>query len=161
MRRVLVVLLTLAMAIPSFALEGSEVAYAGGTISQLKEGAAGSLDMTSSTGLVFNYSGGRLEIPYGRIESYEQTQEVAVHLGVAPAIVVGILKQRRRNHYVRFTFRDGGNQPQVAIFEVAKTLPMVLTPTLLAKAPQARCGANNGSSAGYRPTNAELRSMRK
>jgi hypothetical protein len=142
MRKTALALLLLILAtLPALALEGSDAVYAGGTISGLKEGTPGKVDLTSDTELVFPYTGGRLAIPYGRIESYEHSQEVAVHLGVAPAIAVGLIKSRRRNHFVRLTFRDGENRQQVVVFEIPKTMPSYLMPTLWARAPQTRCKA--------------------
>jgi hypothetical protein len=139
MRKSVCVVLMLAMAVPAFAVEGSDVAYVGGTASQLKSGVVGSFDMASATGLVFAYQGGTLEIPYDRIESYEHSKEVAIHLGVAPAIAVGLIKRRKRNHFLRITFRDSGNMHQVVVFEIPKTQPIVLMPVLMARSPQARC----------------------
>ncbi len=133
------VLTMIAAAIPALAVEGSDVAYQGGTIPQLKESTVGKFDLTSGTGLRFLYSGGSLEIPYNRIESFKHSKEVAVHLGVAPAIAVGLVKRRRRNHFVQITFLDGNNLHQVAVFEIPKTMPRVLMPAFVARAPQARC----------------------
>ena len=135
MRKVIFAILMLAGAIPAFAVEGSNVAYTGGTIPQLKDGMVGTFDLTRGSGLLFVYSGGSFEIPYSRIESFEHTQEVAVHLGVAPAIAVGLVKRRRRNHFVRITFKDSDNVHQVVVFEIPKTMPPVLMPTLAARAP--------------------------
>lgn len=140
MRKAALALLLLMIAtLPALALEGSEAVYTGGTISGLKEGTPGRVDLTSEAELAFLYSGGRLAIPYGMIESYEHSQEVAVHLGVAPAIVVGLIKRRRRNHFVSLTFSDGENRRQVVVFEIPKTMPSHLMPTLQARAPQAGC----------------------
>lgn len=135
MRKNMFAFLMLAVAIPGFAVEGSNVAYTGGTIPQLKEGMVGTFDLTRGSGLLFIYTGGSFEIPYSRIESYEHTQEVAVHLGVAPAIAVGLVKRRRRNHFVRITFKDSDNVHQVVVFEIPKTMPPILMPTLAARAP--------------------------
>lgn len=142
MRKAPIAILMLAIVTPAFAVEGSEVAYMGGTVPQLKEGVVGKFDLTSGAGVLFVYSGGSLEIPYGSIESYEHTQEVAVHLGVAPAIAVGLVKRRRRNHFVRITFKDGDGVHQVVVFEIPKTMPAVLMPTLAARAPAPRPPCN-------------------
>jgi hypothetical protein len=135
MRKALIAVLMLAIVTPALAVEGSDVAYTGGTVSQLKEGVVGKFDLTRGTGLLFVYPGGSFEIPYTHIESYEHTQEVAVHLGVAPAIAVGLVKRRRKNHFVRITFKDGDGVHQVVVFEIPKTMPAVLMPTLAARAP--------------------------
>jgi hypothetical protein len=142
MRKVVLAFLILAVVTPAFAVEGSEVAYTGGTVPQLKQGVVGSFDLTRNTGLVFVYPGGSLDIPYSRIESYEHTQEVAVHLGVAPAIAVALVKHRRKNHFMRITFKDSDDVHQVVVFEIPKTMPPVLMPTLVARAPAAQPHCN-------------------
>ncbi len=140
MRKAAVVLLLIAIAIPAFALESSEAVYVGGTIPHWKEGCEGRLDLTAAQQLVFLCAGERLGIPYDRIASFEHTQPLAVRLGVAPAVAVGLLVKRRRNHFVRITFKDGESHEQVAMFHVASSMPMLLMPTLVARAPQANCG---------------------
>jgi len=141
-RRVVLVLLVIAITVPAVALEGAEAAYVGGTVSHLQQGAVGRLDLTSGTELVFLTPGLRLEIPYNRIESFQQSQQLAVHLGVAPTIAVVLVKHRMRNHFVRITYKDNAGEPQVVVFEIPKTMPMVLMPILMARAPQARCAPN-------------------
>jgi hypothetical protein len=135
MRKVLIAVLMLAIVTPALAVEGSDVAYTGGTVSQLREGVVGKFDLTGSAALRFVYPGGSFEIPYSHVESYEHTQEVAVHLGVAPAIAVGLVKRRWKNHFLRITFKDGDGVHQVVVFEIPKTMPAVLLPTLAARAP--------------------------
>jgi len=139
MRKMAVVMVILAMAIPAVALDGTDAVYVGGTVAQLKLGGTGSFDFSRGAGLVFQYAGGSYEIPYERVESYEHSKEVAVHLGVAPAIAVGLIKKRKRNHFVRITFKDSDGLNQVVVFEIPGKLPQVLMPILAARAPRARC----------------------
>lgn len=139
MRKTVCMLLVLATVVPALGVGGPDVAYVGGTVSQLIQGATGRFEMGSGTGLVFINQDGSLEIPYDRIESYEHSNEVAVHLGVAPAIAVGLVKRRKRNHFLRITFKDSSNLHQVVVFEIPKTMPIFLMPMLVARAPQARC----------------------
>ncbi len=139
MRKAVWVFMLLAIAAPVFAADGDNVSYAGGTVSQLKEGAAGRFDLSSGTQLRFVSAGSVLEIPYNGIESFEHTKEVAVHLGVAPAIAVGLVASRKRNHFVRITYKDSNQSLQVAVFEIPKTMPIFIMPMLEARAPQAVC----------------------
>jgi hypothetical protein len=144
MRKTVALLLLLALAMPAFALpgfalEGTDAVYTGGTLAQLKEGAEGKLDLTHGSGLQFVSAGVTYEIPYERIESYEHSNEVAVHLGIVAHVVVSLVKKRWRNHFVRISFTDVANLHQVAVFEIPKSLPMVLMPALIARAPQAHC----------------------
>ena len=140
MRGLFVVSMLLILAAPAFAWDGDNVTYAGGTASKLKEGSAGKFDYSSAAQLRFVSAGDTLEIPYKGMESFEHSKELAVHLGVAPAIAVGLVAARKRNHYVRITYKDGNQLPQVAVFEVQGPMLRFLMPMLEARAPQAQCG---------------------
>ncbi|HET8921359.1 MAG TPA: hypothetical protein VFN26_00035 [Candidatus Acidoferrum sp.] len=128
--------LLLAIVLPAGAVEGGTVMYVGGTVASLKEGALGRLDITSQTEVAFESSGSKLAIPFARIDSYEYSQQVAHHLGVLPAIGVGLLKKRQRKHFLRIAYYDESNAPQVAIFEVPKKMPRTLLAILQLRAPQ-------------------------
>jgi len=129
------------------AVDDGQVMYVGGTAVALKEGVSGKLDATSPKVLSFDYSGGKLIIPFEMIDSFGYSRQVARHLGVLPAIAVGLVKHRQRKHFFRISYHDENKAPQVAIFEVSKEMPHVLLAILQARAPQgckpqmnARCG---------------------
>jgi hypothetical protein len=141
-------LIVVLMPLPAPAVEGGQVMYVGGTAERLKEGVLGRLDTTSQTALNFEYSGGKLIIPFEEIDSYEYSQQVARHLGVLPAIAVGLVKRRQRRHFFRITYHDESKAEQVAIFEVSKETPRTLLAVLQGRAPQGcrpqasgKCGA--------------------
>jgi len=136
MKRWAALWLLLVVAVPTLAVEDGTVMYVGGTVASLREGALGSLDTKSQTELAFESAGTRLVIPFAKIEAYEYSQQVAHHLGVLPAIGVGLLKKRQRKHFFRITYRDNANTPQVAIFEVSKKTPQTLLAILQLRAPQ-------------------------
>jgi len=73
--------------------------------------------------LSFDYSGGKLIIPFEMIDSFEYSRQVARNLGVLPAIAVGLVKHRQRRHFFRISYHDESKAPQVAIFEVSKEMP--------------------------------------
>jgi len=137
MRKTIAALLLLAAASLLFAADDGDVTYMGGTATQMKEGAAGRFDFSSASQLRFVSAGAVLEIPYGGIESFQHTREAAVHLGVAPAIAVGLVAARRHNHYVRITYKDANQVLQVVVFEVPKAMTAYLMPMLKARSPQA------------------------
>jgi hypothetical protein len=139
MRKVITVLLLLATASFLFAADDNNVTYTGGTAPQVKEGSTGRFDFSAAGQLQFVSAGTVLEIPYNSIESFEHSKEAAVHLGVAPAIAVGLIAARRHNHFVRITYRDTNQLPQVAVFEVPKAMTAYLMPMLGARSPQAQC----------------------
>jgi len=116
------------------AVEGENVMYAGGTVAGMKKGSIGKLDTKSLSALSFESAGVTLTIPYAKIDSYEYWHPVARHLGVLPAIAVGMVKKRQRRHFFRISFRDESGDVRVAMFEVPKQMPPVLLGILGAKA---------------------------
>lgn len=136
MKRLATLCLVLLFAWPLLAVDDGDVLYIGGTMENLKEGSLGKLDMTPRTELVFVSSSIRLAIPYASIDSYDLLQQVTHHLGVLPAIAVGLVKKRQRKHFLRIAYHDEFKTPQVAIFEVPKRMPQTLLAILQQRAPQ-------------------------
>jgi len=126
----------LLLSVAAMAVENGQVAYIGGTLQSVKEGTIGQFDLSSASQLLFQSPGGNLSIPYAAIKSFEFSQEVTHHLGVAPAIAVGLVKRRQRQHFVRISYVDGDSVPQAAVFEVAKQVPRTLSAVLQSRAPQ-------------------------
>lgn len=129
---------------PAFAIETAQVAYTGGSL-RVAQGTIGSFDLTSPTALAFKYAGpggsaNEVAIEYKNIRGYSYTSEVAYHLGVLPAIAVGLLKSRERRHFLTIRYLDSADVAQAAVFEVAKSDPPALLAVLRARAPQA-CGS--------------------
>ena len=138
MKRILAAcpLLALVLALPAFALEDGQVLYIGGTAAALKEGVFGRLNTTSPALLIFETPESKLAISFDKIDSYEYSQQLARHLGVLPAVAVGLIKRRQRKHYLRISYHDEANAPQVAIFELPKQMPRSLLAILQLRAPQ-------------------------
>jgi hypothetical protein len=128
--------LLLVITFPAGALEDGQVMYTGGTVPTLQAGVLGRFDTTSQTALSFEYGGNKLAILYAKIDSFEYSQQVARHLGVLPAIAVGLVKKRQRKHFFQIRYHDEGNLSQVAVFEVPKQMPPTLLATLQTRAPQ-------------------------
>ncbi len=74
----------------------------------------------------------------------EYSQQVARHLGVLPAIAVGLVKRRQRRHFLRISYHDESSTAQVAIFEVSKETPHTLLAILEVRAPQGCKPHGNG-----------------
>jgi hypothetical protein len=128
------VLMVSALAAPAWAGGDGEVHFAGGTVIQVKAGAAGTLDLSSGTVLRFASSNGALEIPYTAIDSWEHTNE-KLRLGVAPAIAVGMVAPRKHSDYIRISYIDDKHAMQVVVFEVPKQMLLYLMPALESRAP--------------------------
>jgi hypothetical protein len=136
MKKILGLCLLVLAPLVATAVENGQVLYVGGTSASVKEGVLGRLDTTSHAALNFEYSGGRLVIPFEMVDSYEYSQPVARHLGVLPAIAVGLVRRRQRKHFFRISYHDENKSPQVAVFEVSKEMPPTLLAVLKARAPQ-------------------------
>ncbi|HEX6881642.1 MAG TPA: hypothetical protein VF135_14825 [Terriglobales bacterium] len=145
MRKAVGLLLVFAISVSAFGIvEGNEVMYKGGTVSNLREGVIGHFDTSSQSAITFQADGTRLVIPYDKIRSYQYSHPVARHYGVLLTVAVVLLKFRQRRHYVKVTYSDDKDTEQVAIFEVPKTMPITLMPILSTRAPQ---GCRNDSFA--------------
>jgi phosphatidylglycerophosphate synthase len=149
--------LCVVLVLPACAVEAGQVAYVGGSLS-VTQGTIGSFDTTSPTALIFRSGGSgvssnEVDIGYKSIRGFAYTTEVAHHLGVLPAVAVGLVKRRERKHFLTLRFSDSAGVAQAAVFEVAKNDPPVLLAILHARAPQA-CGSpmlNCGYGQGNRP----------
>src|SRR5277367_5984149 len=122
--------LLLIVSVPALAVEDGQVMYLGGTVPGVDAGVVGRLDTTSGTALIFEYAGNKLEIPYAAIQSFEYSKEVTRHLGVLPAIAVGMFKMRKHGHFFRISYHDSNNVAQAAVFEVPKHMPRTLLAVL-------------------------------
>jgi hypothetical protein len=129
--------LLLVFTLPALAVEDGQVMYLGGTAPGVNVGVVGRLDTTAETALIFEYAGNKLEIPYAAIQSFEYSKEVTHHLGVLPAIAVGMFKMRRHGHFFRISYHDSNNVAQAVVFEVSKQLPKTLLAVLTTRAAQA------------------------
>ena len=136
MKKLVALFLILVGCVSAFAVEDGQVMYVGGTAPGVHAGSIGKLDTTSDTALVFNYSAGKLAIPYASIESFQYSQEVKRHLGVLPAIAVGLVAKRRRRHFFRISYSDQNHVAQAAIFEVPKTMSRTFAAILQTRAPR-------------------------
>jgi len=145
MKPLFVLLLVSLVSLPLFGIEDGQVMYVGGTTPGLTAGEVGRVDLTPDTSLVFVHGSAKLTIPYAEIESYSYTREVTRHLGVLPAIGVGLLRMRQHRHFFRISYKHD-NVSEVAVFEVPKQMPRTWQAVLQARAPQKcplpACAAN-------------------
>jgi phosphatidylglycerophosphate synthase len=123
----------------AFAAEPVHAVYTGGSVSIGKD-TEGALDTTSPTALVFKFAApgggpGEVGIDYAGMRSFEYHNEVAHHLGVLPAIAVGLVARRERRYFFTITYADPSAVTQVAIFEVSRNDVAALRALLQAKTP--------------------------
>lgn len=137
MKRILLVAIAFLVLIPALvAMSADDVVYVNGTASNVSANTAGKFDLTRPDSLTFEHSGKTFAIPYSSIESFDYSRPVTRHLGVLPAIAVGLLKQRQHRHIIRIAYKDNSSS-QVAIFEVSKQMPATLLAVLTSRVPKA------------------------
>jgi hypothetical protein len=136
MKKVIAAILMFAVTVPAFGevfVDEGQAAYIGGTLVNIKNETMGKLDTTQEKALSFNYDGGRVTIPYDRIESWKYDEVLARHLGVILTVAVVMLKHRQRKHIFQIQFKDDAGVTQSAVFEVAKEQPRVVVAVLQAR----------------------------
>src|SRR3954463_16007657 len=136
MKKLVAVVLMVVMASPAFAevfVDAGQAAYIGGTLANIKNEQMGKLDTTQEKVLSFSYDGGRVTIPYNRIESWKYDEVLARHLGVNATTLVVMLKHRQRRHLFQIQFKDDAGVTQSALFEVAKEQPRAVVAVLQAR----------------------------
>jgi hypothetical protein len=138
MKRLLFLVLALAASVPAQAapVEGTQVMYVGGSVAGLPAGTMGTLDTQRADVLVFQHAGGRLEIPYNSIQSFQYSQRLARRMGVLPTIAVGLVKRRQRRHFVEVAFRGAEGSAQAVVLEVSKEMAQPVTAVLVARSPK-------------------------
>jgi len=135
-------LLAVLMASPAHALDPNQAVYIGGSASVTPD-TLGTLDTTSPTALLFRFkqpdgAAAQVSINYGGVHTVNASNEVTHHLGVAPAIAVGLLAARQRRYFVTLTWTDEAGVAQAAQIEVPRREQQPLVTLIRARMPQ-RC----------------------
>lgn len=117
-----------------FAGLGSDKAmYVGGTVNSIKEGSEGTASAKDENTFVFQYQGGKLEIPYDRIDDLEYGQKAGRRLGVAIAVTWVALFSKKHRHFLTIGYKDANDKQQAAVFELGKNTVRVTLASLEAR----------------------------
>jgi len=105
------------------AVRGKSARYVGGTLSAFKDAVNGTWDMAESE-VVFtaDKGGGKVSIPYAKIETLEYGQKVGRRVGAALVVSPLFLFSKKRKHFVSISFLDADGKKQGAVFELAKNI---------------------------------------
>jgi hypothetical protein len=150
MKKLAVVVLAMAAALgaaQAFALEGDDITYVNGTVPSVKEGIVGRVNVTPALALEFHSSAGQFSIPYARITTYQCREEAKYHLGVLPAIAVGLFAPWEKLHFVTITWQGERDTAEVATLELSKSSSEALLALLRARATEA-CKPGSGHTCG-------------
>lgn len=135
-----VLMLAVLIALPASALEPNQAVYMGGSAAVAPD-TVGTLDTSSPTTLFFRYqkpdgTAGEFSMRYAAIKTALPSNEVTHHLGVAPAIAVGLLAPRRRRYFITLTWVDEGGIAQAAQLEIPKHAQKPVMAVIRARMPQ-------------------------
>jgi hypothetical protein len=114
------VLLALAVTLCA-AEDGAEVRYIGGTVSELKTEAKGSLLTTDDLFLAFRSKGREMHVPYDQINLLEYGQNVNRRLALAIVVSPMFLLSKSRKHFLTVGYTDSEGKQQAMVFQVDKS----------------------------------------
>jgi hypothetical protein len=118
----------------AFAGLGSDKAmYVGGTVNAIKDATEGSASTKNENVFTFDYHGGKLQVPYERINDLEYGQKAGRRLGVAIAVTWVALFSKKRRHFLTIGYKDENDKQQAAVFELGKNTVRVTLASLEAR----------------------------
>ncbi|MBZ5648057.1 MAG: hypothetical protein LAN37_12625 [Acidobacteriia bacterium] len=117
-------------------LDSKKAMYVGGTVNSIKEGTEGASSAKDEKVFTFTYSGGKLEIPYEKVNSLEYGQKAGRRVGVAIAVTWIALFSKKRKHYLTIGYKDAQDKQQAAVFELGKDIVRVTLASLEARTGQ-------------------------
>lgn len=130
----IVVVLILLFELSAWAGLGSKrTMYVGGTITSVKEGTEGASSTQDEKVFVFEYKGGKLSIPYDRINDLEYGQKAGRRLGLALTISPWLLLSHKRKHFLTLGYTDDNDKQQAGVFELGKDIVRVTLVSLEAR----------------------------
>jgi hypothetical protein len=150
MRKILAVVLTgfAVMAGARAEAPGNDQAvYLTGSLQAVKAGAAGTLDTSPASELVFHSGASQFSIPYAQVVSYQLHEQRKAPLGVLPTIAIALVVWPPKVYQVTVTWHGEDGVSQVAIFELPKTASEGLMALLKARATEA-CKPKSGQLCG-------------
>jgi hypothetical protein len=134
---ILVALLSTVICAPAVAQQTQDVFYVRGTVQTVKEGTAGSIDKAPPAALEFESGTEKFAIPYAAITSFRYHEESKFHLGVLPAIAVGMVTYWAKRSFVTISWSGENSVPQVVTLEASKSAVQGLVELMRARATKA------------------------
>ena len=107
--------------------------YVGGTVTSIKEQTEGKSSAGDEKVWVFQYKGGKLTIPYDRMNALEYGQRAGRRLGLAIAISPLALFSKKRKHFLTINYLDENDKQQAGVFELGKDVIRTSLATLEAR----------------------------
>jgi hypothetical protein len=130
----LVLVCILGLDLAAFAGLGSDkTAYIGGTENQIKDGSEGQSSAKDEKEFVFEFKGGKLEIPYDQVNDLEYGQKAGRRLGLALTISPWLLLSHKRKHFLTVGWKDAQDKQHAAVLELGKSIVRTTITTLEAR----------------------------
>ena len=136
MRKTIVMLLLLTLLFDPTAwagIGGKKAMFVGGTIASIKQGTEGTSSTQDEKVFVFEYKGGKLAIPYDRINDLEYGQKAGRRLGLAIMISPLFLFSHKRKHFLTIGYTDENDKQQAGVFELGKDIIRVTLASMEAR----------------------------
>ena len=136
MKRAFTLLLVcvLTFQLTAFAGLGSDkTAYIGGTENQVKDGTEGTSTAKDDKIFVFDYKGGKIEIPYDQVNDLEYGQKAGRRLGLALTVSPWLLLSHKRKHFLTIGWKDAQDKQHAAVLELGKSIVRTTIVTLEAR----------------------------
>jgi hypothetical protein len=93
--------------------------YIGGTLT-IKQETEGKSSTADEKVFIFEYHGGKLEIPYDRMNELEYGQKAGRRIGVAIFVSPIALLSKKRRHFLTINYLDENDKQQAVVLEVGK-----------------------------------------
>ena len=107
--------------------------YVGGTVNTIKEQTEGTSSATDEKVFTFQYGGGKLTIPYDRVDSLEYGQKAGRRVGAAFLVSPVFIFSKKRKHYLTIGYKDENDKQQAVVLELGKDVVRVTLATLEAR----------------------------
>ncbi|MGH9670876.1 MAG: hypothetical protein ACRD3A_12300 [Terriglobales bacterium] len=114
-------------------LGSDKTLYVGGTVKDLKDMTEGKSSAKDEKVFVFVYEGGRLEIPYDRVNSLEYGQKAGRRVGAAVLVSPYLLFSKKRKHFITINYLDDDDKQQAVVLELGKNIVRVTLASLEAR----------------------------
>lgn len=114
-------------------LGSKKTMYVGGTIASVKEGTEGTSSTEDEKVFVFDYKGGKIAIPYDRINDLEYGQKAGRRLGLAIVVSPVLLLSHKRKHFLTIGYTDENDKQQAGVFELGKDVVRVTLASMEAR----------------------------
>lgn len=114
-------------------LGSKKTEYVGGTIASLKQGTEGTSSTHDEKAFVAEYKGGKVTIPYDRINDLEYGQKTGRRLGLALTVSPWLLLSHKRKHFLTIGYTDENDKQEAGVFERGKDVVRVTLASLEAR----------------------------